>query len=67
MLNCFSDPALLMECSDNRRACPACQFNEYTIDNNGWKTFHCDLGKDQQNGTRTQQNCDSCRMKNGSS
>ena len=53
----FSDPALLCEREDNRRACPCCANNRIEKGNHEMR-FSCSLGFDQLGGSRTQQNCD---------
>jgi len=55
----YSDPALLCEREDNRRACPVCVHNKFTQDKpTDRRSYYCDVGIDQLGGSRTQQNCD---------
>jgi len=54
----YSDPALLCEREDNRRACPVCVHNQYSQDKpTDRRSYYCDVGIDQLGGSRTQQNC----------
>lgn len=53
----YLDPAIIVECLDNRRACPVCQFNDFTREKNGHKIWYCKLNHNQNNGTQTAESC----------
>ena len=51
------DPCKIVENSEQQITCPACIRNKYSIAKNGWKTFYCEMGYDQNEGTRGQRDC----------
>ena len=51
------DPAIILEREDNRRSCPACIFNDFVRESNGWKQWFCKLGHDQNGGCQTVMTC----------
>jgi len=53
----YMDPAIILEREDNRRSCPACQFNRHTKSKNGYKQHYCAVHHDQQGGTQTAESC----------
>ena len=57
------DPAILIERLDNRRDCPACQFNDFTREKNGFKVWYCRLNHYQNEGTQTADTCRDWRRK----
>ena len=52
-----SDPCKVIEQSERQVTCPSCIRNNYSMQENGWKIFYCELGHDQNDGNRGQRDC----------